>query len=214
MSKKVLSRETDKNILLMVLSILAIIFSVAYIFVIITIVEDTNFYGIINSLILPIGVGLLLSAYTKHKKNLQKPLMGALLAYQFSTTLTFFSLKTEENTIFGSVSYTSSISVLLSVIGIVMLGVIVVNHFILNETSLSRSNYVLISKIALVVLLLSYVAQVIIGALGSEYSNSIVIVSMSIAYLRDFFLVAVIVHIESKIDIYKQQREQKNDTQE
>ncbi len=206
MSKELNGKTTNK--LMVALGVLTIIFSV--IEIVLTIMsEGMDVFSFINFMLVPIGVGFLLYSYLNHKKNLQKPIMGSLLTYQLCMSTSYLTSYMVSGMYPFKDMADDSIFLLLEIVNVVIYGLIFINHFLLNNSKLSNKRIRQTSVTALLFLLLSYGIQIAYSVCTlTAKPNSYLFIAWIVVFLRDFSLMALLVHTEAKIDRYKENREQ------
>ena len=206
MSTDLNGKTTNK--LMVTLGVLTIIFSA--IEIIITIMTaGMDVFTFINFMLVPIGVGFLLYSYLKHKKNLQKPIMGSLLTYQLCMSTSYLTSYIVSGMYPFKDMKEDPILLLLEIVNVVIYGLIFINHFLLNSSKLSNKRIRQTSVTALLFLFVSYGIQIAYSLCTFTVKpNQYLIIAWLVAFLRDFSLMALIVHTEAKIDRYKEKREQ------
>lgn len=206
MSKDLNGKTSNK--LMVTLGVLTIVFSV--IDIILTIMTaGMDIFTFINFMLIPIGVGFLLYSYLEHKKNLQKPIMGSLLTYQLCMSTSYLTSYIVSGMYPFKEIGEDSIVLLLEIVNVVIYGFILINHFLLNNSKLSNKRIRQSSVTALLILLVSYGIQIVYSVSTlTVKQNHLLILAWFVAFLRDFSLMALLVHTEVKIDRYKEKREQ------
>lgn len=206
MSKDLNVKTSNK--LMVTLGVLTIVFSVVGI-VLTIMTAGMDIFAFINLMLVPIGVGFLLYSYLKHKKNLQKPIMGSLLTYQLCMSTSYLTSYIVSGMYPFKELEEDPILLLLEIVNVVIYGFILINHFLLNNSKLSNKRIRQTSVIALLFLFVSYCIQIIYSvSTFTAKPDHLLILAWFVAFLRDFSLMALLVHTEVKIDRYKEKREQ------
>ena len=206
MSKELNGKTSNK--LMVTLGVLTIIFSaVDLIITIMTVGMDI--FTFINFMLMPVGVGFLLYSYLEHKKNLQKPIMGSLFTYQLCMSTSYLTSYMASGMYPYSDMGEDPILLLLEIVNVVIYGLLLIDHFLLNSSKLSNKRIRKTSVTALFFLLASYTIQIVYSVCNyTAKPNQYLIIAWLAAFLRDFALMALLVHTEAKIDRYKEKREQ------
>lgn len=189
---------------LMIFCILAIITSVWSIISMLIfpeISDSPNIFTMIEALVLPVGVAFLVSAFLKHRKNIQKALMGALLAYEFGSLLSYLSIYTSQNA-----DEENPVLLLLGIVELILFAIVIINHIELTDSKINQDRLILINVIAFICVFVIVVANTFIRSKSTVMET----INYAMPDFRDLILIGIIIYIEYIVNKYKTDRLEKS----
>ena len=152
----------------------------------------SDFPGAMNYLLCGGCMLAMLISYRRHSKNVMKGMMGALLAISLSNA-------------FNAADTAGGFDVILSWVSIVSLGALFINHFLINSTHYSSPQNIRINQmLVLAVMAVDVCRFVQLLAAARTTMDSI---DALLFLLGDLPFAAAVICIESRLDLYRAQRE-------
>ncbi len=158
---------------------------------------DLTYCG--SVLITTICMAVLYSTYKKHSKNVMKGMMGALLMNVLLSAI-------------SSDSFSGGMETVISIVDLILVTALFVNHFIINSNHHSNSKHITINQIILIILaIFDAVRTINMMKIYPGILTGILLVLDIIGYIG---MAAVVVCVESRLDAYRLDREKAGWTEE